>query len=88
MFDAIAERYDRLNRILSFGLDQGWRRKTLKTIGLENNHRVLDIATGTGDLAILEASTTASVVGLDPSQNMLDVAQRKVDSDALSEKVD
>jgi demethylmenaquinone methyltransferase / 2-methoxy-6-polyprenyl-1,4-benzoquinol methylase len=87
MFDLIATRYDRVNRILSLGLDQRWRRTTLRKIGLTPEHRVLDIATGTGDLAILQAQTTSSVVGLDPSQNMLDVAQSKLDSQQIAHKV-
>ncbi|MEE2903278.1 MAG: bifunctional demethylmenaquinone methyltransferase/2-methoxy-6-polyprenyl-1,4-benzoquinol methylase UbiE [Myxococcota bacterium] len=87
MFDAIAHRYDRLNRILSMGLDQGWRKTTLKKIGLRDGHKVLDLATGTGDLAMLQANTTSQIVGLDPSANMLAVAQEKVDSSGISDRV-
>ena len=87
MFDAIAHRYDRLNRILSMGLDQGWRKTTLKKIELREGHSVLDLATGTGDLAMLQAKTTGEIVGLDPSPNMLAVAQQKVDAEGISNRV-
>ena len=81
MFDSIAHRYDLLNRILSLGLDRRWRRLTAKALGLQAGHRVLDLATGTGDLAIeiARAHRDVSVVGLDPSVNMLDRAGEKLD---------
>lgn len=80
MFDLIAKRYDTLNRILSMGLDQGWRRKTVASLALKPGARVLDLATGTADLAIQIAreQTRPSVVGLDPSENMLAVGREKV----------
>jgi demethylmenaquinone methyltransferase/2-methoxy-6-polyprenyl-1,4-benzoquinol methylase len=80
MFDAIAHRYDLLNRILSLGIDQGWRRQTVDALQLAPGHLVLDLATGTGDLAIQIAARepAARVVGLDPSPKMLAVAARKI----------
>lgn len=80
MFDRIAHRYDLLNRILSLGIDQGWRRRTVRALELDAGARVLDVATGTGDLArlVLEAHPDARVVGLDPSTRMLELARRKV----------
>jgi len=79
MFDRIARRYDLLNRMLSMGIDQRWRRKTLKAMNLRDGDRVLDIATGTGDLAIAIAKRypTAKIVGLDPSEQMLLRAEAK-----------
>jgi len=80
MFDRIARRYDLLNRIFSLGLDQRWRRRTVAAIELRPGHRVLDLATGTGDLAlaILRRCPSASVVGLDPSAAMLARAREKL----------
>ena len=77
MFDRIARRYDFVNRVLSLGLDQGWRRRTVRALQLGEQPRVLDVATGTGDLAIAIARSTAgaTVVGLDPSNAMLAVGQ-------------
>lgn len=72
MFDAIAERYDLVNRIISLGLDQSWRRKLVEAVG-PDPERVLDVATGTGDVAraISTRYPKAQVVGLDPSGGML-----------------
>ncbi|HEX2732380.1 MAG TPA: bifunctional demethylmenaquinone methyltransferase/2-methoxy-6-polyprenyl-1,4-benzoquinol methylase UbiE [Polyangiaceae bacterium] len=80
MFDGIAERYDLLNRMISLGVDQGWRRRTVSSLG-KTPRDVLDLATGTGDLALLIARELpeAKVLGIDPSTAMLAVAQRKVD---------
>jgi demethylmenaquinone methyltransferase / 2-methoxy-6-polyprenyl-1,4-benzoquinol methylase len=78
MFDAIAERYDLLNRLISLGVDQGWRAKAVTALGTDLR-RVLDLATGTGDLAlqIARQHPECQVVGVDPSLNMLAVAERK-----------
>lgn len=80
MFDAIAHRYDLLNRIISLGIDQRWRRLTVDALRIGPAARVLDLATGTADLAILIAALhrDASVVGLDPSTNMLSIGEQKV----------
>jgi demethylmenaquinone methyltransferase/2-methoxy-6-polyprenyl-1,4-benzoquinol methylase len=90
MFDAIAARYDTLNRILSLGMDQGWRRKAVAALALPSNARVLDLATGTGDLAIAIAQThpDSTVVGVDPSRNMLAEGVRKIGDIKLSDRVD
>ena len=79
MFDAIAGRYDLVNRVISLGLDQRWRRTAVERLELQPGHRVLDVATGTGDVAarVLEACPTAIVTGVDPSRGMLDVARVK-----------
>lgn len=82
MFDAIAHRYDLLNRVISLGVDQGWRRRTVESLALAGRGpaEVLDLATGTADLAMLIARKLpeARVTGLDPSRNMLSVGERKV----------
>ena len=59
MFDAISGNYDNLNRVISFGIDVKWRKKVLKMIAAKNPNTILDIATGTGDLAILMTKTKA-----------------------------
>jgi demethylmenaquinone methyltransferase/2-methoxy-6-polyprenyl-1,4-benzoquinol methylase len=89
MFDRIARRYDMVNRVLSFGLDKGWRKKTVKRLQLGTNARVLDVATGTGDLAIDIARLTpgATVVGLDPSTQMLEIAKAKLAKRGLEDRI-
>lgn len=79
MFDAIAPRYDLLNRLISLGLDQGWRRKTVASLALSPGQTALDLATGTGDLALMIARTypEVTVLGTDPSHGMLDLAVEK-----------
>lgn len=79
MFDRIARRYDLLNRILSLGLDRRWRRGAAAALALGPGARVLDLACGTGDLAlaILARHPDAQVVGVDPSRAMLDIAGAK-----------
>lgn len=89
MFDGIAARYDLLNRIISLGIDQRWRKKTVAALEIGDQARVLDLATGTADLAIMVARThpTAQLVGLDPSRNMLAVGTRKVNEAELDDRV-
>ena len=78
MFNAIAPRYDLLNRVLSFGIDRRWRLAAVRALGTESAGRILDVATGTGDLAfeILRLHPT-EVIGLDISEVMLAVAREK-----------
>lgn len=89
MFDRIADRYDLLNRIISLGIDGAWRRKTVRALGLAEDAAVLDVATGTADLAleIAAQSSSARVVGLDPSEGMLAVGRNKVARAGLGERV-
>jgi demethylmenaquinone methyltransferase/2-methoxy-6-polyprenyl-1,4-benzoquinol methylase len=89
MFDRIAARYDLVNRVISLGLDKGWRRRTVRSLQLDEHPRVLDLATGTGDLAIdiALARPGAHVVGLDPSAKMLEVAAAKLARRGLAERV-
>lgn len=90
MFDRIAARYDLVNRILSLGVDQRWRTRTVDALELRPGHRVLDVATGTGDLAlkIAERHTDVAIVGLDPSQGMLAIAREKVERAALTDRLE
>lgn len=79
MFDNISGKYDELNHILSMGIDVGWRKKVVKIIKNQNPETVLDIATGTGDLAIMMAkSTDAKITGFDLSAGMLEVGRKKI----------
>jgi demethylmenaquinone methyltransferase/2-methoxy-6-polyprenyl-1,4-benzoquinol methylase len=71
MFDRIAPRYDTLNRLLSFRLDQYWRRVTIHTVAISPHDTVVDIACGTGDLSELAVQRGARVIGVDFSANML-----------------
>ncbi len=90
MFDGIAARYDFVNRVISLGIDQSWRRRTVRALELPESARVLDLATGTGDLALLiaRAAPSSRVVGLDPSQKMLEIARTKVEKAGLGERVE
>jgi demethylmenaquinone methyltransferase/2-methoxy-6-polyprenyl-1,4-benzoquinol methylase len=89
MFDAIAARYDLLNRVLSLGLDRGWRRALVRALELAPGHEVLDLATGTGDvaIAIARAEPGCRVTGVDPSEGMLAVGRDKLEAAALTERV-
>ena len=81
MFDSIAGRYDLLNRIISLGLDRRWRRRAVALVATDGA-RVLDLATGTGDVAleVIRQAPTASVVGVDPSRQMLAEAETKIEA--------
>lgn len=79
MFDTISKEYDGLNRVISFGIDVKWREKVVKIVGEKQPSKVLDIATGTGDLAINLAATNANeIIGLDISSGMLEVGKKKI----------
>lgn len=80
MFDNIAQSYDSLNHILSFSIDKLWRRRVVKLVKRMKPQRVMDLATGTGDLAIKMAKRMpkTSIMGVDLSENMLAVAAEKV----------
>jgi len=79
MFDNIAHRYDFLNRLLSMGIDKGWRKKAIQMLQEHKPKRILDIATGTGDFAIEALKLNPDeVVGLDLSEGMLEVGRKKM----------
>ncbi len=79
MFDAIAPRYDLLNAVLSLGVDRGWRRAAVRAALARSPERILDVATGTADLALALAQRApkAQVVGVDFAEAMLDVGRAK-----------
>jgi len=89
MFDSIAPKYDLLNRVLSVGIDKLWRKTATKIIAATKAKSVLDVATGTADLAIEIANKTdAKVTGVDISQKMLDYGQVKVNDRKLSGRIE
>jgi demethylmenaquinone methyltransferase/2-methoxy-6-polyprenyl-1,4-benzoquinol methylase len=89
MFDTISGNYDNLNRVISFGIDIKWRKKVLQIVAESNPKTILDIATGTGDLAILMAQTNAEkIVGLDISAGMLEVGVKKIADKKLSNTIE
>jgi demethylmenaquinone methyltransferase/2-methoxy-6-polyprenyl-1,4-benzoquinol methylase len=90
MFDAIAGRYDVLNHLLSAGIDRRWRRKAIQSLALTGRERVLDLCTGTADLAIAArraAPPAARVVGVDFAAEMLRVGVAKLAAGRLSEAI-
>lgn len=80
MFDSIAPAYDFMNRAMTLGIDKVWRRKAVRLVAKTHPYKILDVATGTGDLAIKLARNTSAdeVVGIDLSEKMLEVGRRKV----------
>ncbi len=90
MFDSIAWRYDFLNHFLSFGIDLLWRRRAIKVISeFCKNPHILDVATGTGDLAIAAMKLNPSkITGIDISQKMLEIGKEKIDRKGFSGKIE
>lgn len=89
MFDTISGNYDELNRVISMGIDVKWRKKVLKLVADQKPKTILDIATGTGDLAILMAETSAEkIIGLDISKGMLEIGNKKIKEKNLSDKIE
>jgi demethylmenaquinone methyltransferase/2-methoxy-6-polyprenyl-1,4-benzoquinol methylase len=90
MFDRIAPRYDLMNRLMTFGIDRAWRRKTIASLALDPRAVLIDLACGTGDLALEAAGSGARAIGLDVSAGMLREARGRslacswVRADALS----
>lgn len=83
MFDRIAPSYDFMNRAMTLGIDRLWRRKAVRMLASGPHADILDVATGTGDLALLLARSLrpATVTGIDLSEGMLEVARRKASAD-------
>lgn len=88
MFDAIAGKYDFLNHFLSAGIDHSWRKKVAKIVAHEKPASVLDVATGTADLAIaVSRRTKAKITGIDISAGMLQVGNRKLEQKTLQHQI-
>ena len=89
MFDNIAHRYDFLNRLLSLGIDRAWRKKAIRQLPTDSSSLLLDVATGTGDLAIemLRQEKAGKVIGVDIANEMLEVGRQKLTSRQLAEKI-
>lgn len=89
MFDTISDNYDGLNRVISLGSDVKWRKKMLDIVQVKKPKNLLDVATGTGDLAILMANSGAEkIIGIDISEGMLKVGRKKVQDKDLSDKIE
>lgn len=85
MFNSIAGHYDLLNHLLSLGIDRGWRRKLVTEMALHKPKHILDLATGTADLAIAAAVIKpASIIGTDIAEEMLEIGRKKVEKKGLS----
>lgn len=90
MFDHIAPSYDRLNHLMSLGIDRMWRRRAIRWLRPFRPSLVLDVATGTGDFAILTCRmlSSASLTGIDLSEGMMQVGRRKVEQAGLAARID
>jgi demethylmenaquinone methyltransferase/2-methoxy-6-polyprenyl-1,4-benzoquinol methylase len=89
MFDNISGNYDGLNRVISFGIDLKWRRKVIEMVKKTNPKYILDVATGTGDLAIAMADSDAEkIIGLDISAGMLQVGKDKIQKKKLNKRIE
>ena len=90
MFDNISAKYDFLNHFLSFGIDHIWRRKTINLIAEKNPAFILDVATGTGDLAFAAEKKikVKKIIGLDISNGMLEVGREKIKKKSLQNKLE
>lgn len=88
MFDRIAGRYDFLNHFLSLGIDRGWRKKAIHTLKAIAPRKILDVATGTGDLAIAAlALQPEHITGVDISEGMMEIGRKKLADKGLSDKI-
>jgi demethylmenaquinone methyltransferase/2-methoxy-6-polyprenyl-1,4-benzoquinol methylase len=89
MFDAIAPRYDLLNHVLSAGMDRGWRNRAIDALSLPENARVLDVCTGTGDLALAAVAQRqgVTVIGVDFAAEMLRLGLAKVRTASLQRQI-
>ncbi|MEO6218818.1 MAG: bifunctional demethylmenaquinone methyltransferase/2-methoxy-6-polyprenyl-1,4-benzoquinol methylase UbiE [Ginsengibacter sp.] len=89
MFDKIAFRYDFLNRFLSAGIDKGWRKKAIEELLNLKPRKILDVATGTGDFAIMSCKilNPDKITGIDISEGMLEVGRKKIERLHLQDKI-
>ena len=88
MFDGIADNYDSLNRVISMGIDKSWRRKLVAMAANKKPKTIVDVATGTGDLAIALASIpSATITGIDIAVEMLEIGKQKINQRKLDRKI-
>lgn len=89
MFDTISKEYDGMNRVITFGIDVSWRKKVIAIINAIHPKKILDVATGTGDLAILASQKTNAnqIIGVDISAGMLEVGKEKIKQLKLENKI-
>jgi demethylmenaquinone methyltransferase/2-methoxy-6-polyprenyl-1,4-benzoquinol methylase len=88
MFDSISNKYDFLNHFLSLGIDKGWRRKAINLLKPIQPKHILDVATGTGDFAIMALSLNPdSIIGIDISEGMLDIGRKKIQRKRIADKI-
>ena len=77
MFNSIAHRYDFINGIMTFNMDKYWRREVSKMVHQKNAKNILDVATGTGDIAIEMARDSVRITAIDNASEMLEIAKEK-----------
>jgi demethylmenaquinone methyltransferase/2-methoxy-6-polyprenyl-1,4-benzoquinol methylase len=90
MFDSIAGKYDFMNRFFSAGIDRAWRKKTIRLLLKDNPKQILDMATGTADMAIMACRmlNPEKVTGIDLSAEMLEIGRKKVEKEGFTEKIE
>jgi demethylmenaquinone methyltransferase/2-methoxy-6-polyprenyl-1,4-benzoquinol methylase len=90
MFDSIAGKYDLMNRFFSAGIDRAWRKKTIRLLQKENPHQILDMATGTADMAIMACQllNPDKITGIDLSAEMLELGRKKVEKEGFGDKIE
>jgi demethylmenaquinone methyltransferase / 2-methoxy-6-polyprenyl-1,4-benzoquinol methylase len=89
MFDSISKRYDFLNHFLSLGIDKGWRKKAIAQLKTSQPQLILDMATGTADLAVAALTLNPhKVIGIDLSEGMLSMGRKKILEKNLSDKIE
>ncbi|MBD0333219.1 MAG: bifunctional demethylmenaquinone methyltransferase/2-methoxy-6-polyprenyl-1,4-benzoquinol methylase UbiE [Chitinophagaceae bacterium] len=90
MFDRIAKRYDFMNRFLSAGIDVYWRKKAIRQLQQNDPRIILDVATGTADMAIIACKllNPVKVIGIDIAEKMLDIGRQKVEKENLAQKIE
>jgi demethylmenaquinone methyltransferase/2-methoxy-6-polyprenyl-1,4-benzoquinol methylase len=89
MFDKIAGKYDKMNRFLSARTDISWRKKAIKKLKKDNPQHILDVATGTADMALLACKELKpeQITGIDISEGMLDLGRKKIEKEQLGDKI-
>ncbi len=88
MFNNIAPKYDLLNHLLSAGIDKGWRRKVRRALAAGHPETILDVATGTGDLAIeLAKLPNTRIIGIDIAEDMLKIGRKKIEKKGLTQRI-